>query len=283
MLPSPLVSFAVPVARRILRSSRVALLLVAALGASPAAGTENPFPTIAAAYLVKSGDTLLWAGAQRKRLPPASLTKIMTALLVVEDYRPDQVVTISARAASQGGSRLPLRAGERFRVADLLAAALIASANDACTALAEAYGGSEPRFVARMNRRAKALGLTDTHFANACGFDAPGHLSSAVDLARLSETALRNPVFAALVGQRSARVQSADGRRSVDVTNTNALLGRLPGAIGVKSGHTSRAGPCIVALAERDGVRVLMVLLNGRNRWWDVHGVIERAFAVARR
>jgi D-alanyl-D-alanine carboxypeptidase (penicillin-binding protein 5/6) len=267
----------------LLRRLPAIVFAAAVLFVAPANAADNPFPTIGTAYLVKAGDAVLWAGAERARLPPASLTKIMTALLVLEDYRPDQVVTISAAAARQTGSRVPLRAGERFRVADLLAATLVASANDACLALAEAHSGSESAFVAQMNRRAQALGLTDTRFANACGFDAPGHLSSAADLARLAEVALRDPVFAALVAQRSAQVRSADRGRTVDLASTNALLGRLPGAIGVKSGHTRRAGPCVVALAERDGIRVLMVLLNGRNRWWDVHGVIERAFAVGHR
>jgi serine-type D-Ala-D-Ala carboxypeptidase (penicillin-binding protein 5/6) len=262
---------------------RLALLALALpLPMRPLAAAENAFPTIAAAYIVKNGDSVLWAGAERERLPPASLTKIMTALLVVEDYRPQQLITVSARAARQTGTRLGLRAGERMGVEDLLAATLLASANDACLALAEGYAGTETRFVARMNRRAAALGLPDTRFANACGFDAPGHLSSAADLARLTEVALRNPVFTTLVAQRSVRIRTATGARSFDVANTNALIGRLPGAMGVKSGYTRRAGKCVVALVERDGVRILMVLLAGRNRWWDTHGVIERAFAVAR-
>jgi D-alanyl-D-alanine carboxypeptidase (penicillin-binding protein 5/6) len=258
------------------------LVLALALLALPGAAADNPFPSIAAAYIVKKGDSVLWAGGEHRRLPPASLTKVMTALLVLEDYRPERVVSVSARAARQGGTRLGLRAGERMRVADLLAATLLASANDACLALAEASGGTEAGFVVRMNRRAEALGLQDTRFANACGFDAPDHLSTAADLARLAETALQDPVFSALVGQHRARIHTADGARTFEVVNTNALIGRLPGAVGVKSGYTRRAGKCVIALVERGGVRILMVLLAGRDRWWDTHGVIERAFAVAR-
>lgn len=260
--------------------ARLALLLLFA--ALPARAAENPFPTIGSAYLVKNGDRVLWAGAERARLPPASLTKIMTALLVLEAYRPDEIVAVSARAAARPGTRLALHSGERLRVADLLAATLITSANDACLALAEAYAGSESAFVVRMNRRARELGLADTRFANACGFDAKDHYSSAADLARLSEAAMRDPVFSALVAQREMSIGTQDGRRTFRLVNTNALIGRLPGAIGVKSGYTSRAGRCIVVMAERNGVRVLMVLLNGRDRWWDAHGVVERAFAVLR-
>ena len=250
----------------------------------PLAAAENAFPTIAAAYIVKNGDSVLWAGAERERLPPASLTKIMTALLVVEDYRAQDLLTVSGSSRRAPDQHAPgLRAGERMHVEDLLAATLLASAE---RRLPGPRGRLRRQRVvvrsARMNRRAADLGLQDTRFANACGFDAPGHLSSAADLAQLTEAALRKPVFAALVAQRGARIQTANGARTFNLVNTNALIGRLPGAVGVKSGYTSRAGRCLVALVERDGVRILMVLLAGRNRWWDTHGVIERAFAVAR-
>jgi D-alanyl-D-alanine carboxypeptidase (penicillin-binding protein 5/6) len=129
-----------------------------------------------------------------------------------------------------------------------------------------------------MNRRAAELGLRDTRFANACGWDAARHYSSAGDLAALAEAALRLPVFARLVAMPEATVRTVDGREFV-VQNTNLLLGRLPGVVGVKSGLTRKGGRCLVALAERRGVRVLVVLLNGSNRWWDAAGLIEHAFA----
>jgi D-alanyl-D-alanine carboxypeptidase (penicillin-binding protein 5/6) len=132
-----------------------------------------------------------------------------------------------------------------------------------------------------MNRRARELGLTDTGFANACGLDAPGHYSSVRDLAALTEAALRHQVFADLVARPEAVVQSADGRQRFTVVNRNALIGRFPGVAGVKSGYTRNAGKCLVALAERDGVRVLLVLLNAPDRWWHAHALLERAFARA--
>jgi D-alanyl-D-alanine carboxypeptidase (penicillin-binding protein 5/6) len=264
--------------RRLLMVLGLASLAVVPCRAGQAA--EDPFPSIATAYLLKVQAQTLWAHAARTRLPPASLTKIMTALLVLERYRPEAVVTVSRPAAAASGSRLGLRRGDRMRVADLLAAALIRSANDACRALAEWRAGSEARFVALMNQRARALKLLDTRFANACGHDAPGHYSTAEDLALLTETALRFPVFAELVGTAAAVLRTADGGREFAIENTNALLGRLPGALGVKSGYTRRAGRCLVALAERDGVRVLLVLLNASNRWWDAHQMVERAFSL---
>jgi D-alanyl-D-alanine carboxypeptidase (penicillin-binding protein 5/6) len=255
-------------------------ILLCLLLCTPARGAEDRFPGIASAYLVRVRNEILWASNPAKRLPPASLTKIMTALLILEAYRPEAVVTVGKAAAAETGSRLGLKAGERMRVEDLLAATLIRSANDACHALADWRAGSQTRFVTLMNRRATELGLSDTHYANACGLDAAGHYSSAQDLATLTDAAMRHPPFAALVARTEVQVQTADGRRQFRVANRNALVGRLPGAIGVKSGYTRKAGPCVAALAERDGVRVLLVMLNGSNRWWDAHGLIEQAFAA---
>jgi D-alanyl-D-alanine carboxypeptidase (penicillin-binding protein 5/6) len=260
----------------------LAVVLAAILGpvgASQAA--DDPFPVDAAAHLVQVQGRTLWAKEPHKRLPPASLTKIMTALLVLESGQLDAVVTVSRAAAGQGGSRLGLAAGDRLRVEDLLTAVLVRSANDACRALAEREAGSEARFVVRMNRRALALGLRDTHFANACGWDAPGHFSSASDLALLTDTALRFPVFSALVALPEARIRTADRRREFLVRNTNLMVGRLPDVVGVKTGFTRGAGRCVIVLAEREGVRVLAVLLNAFNRWWDAYGLVERAFAQA--
>lgn len=255
----------------------LALLALALL--TPARAAQDAFPTLAAAYAVEADGRLLWAGNADRPLPPASLTKIMTALLVLERGELDAVVRVGSAAAGASGARLGLRAGDTLRVRDLLAAALLRSANDACHALADWHAGSQARFVARMNARAQALGLHATRFANACGHDAPGHTSSARDLLALARAALRLPEFARLVALTDARIATTDGRRRFDLRNTNALLGRLPGAAGVKSGFTSRAGKCILALARRGRHEVLLVLLHAPDRWWDAHGLAEAAFA----
>lgn len=257
------------------------LILAGWLFCSGAAAQTDRFPQAAAAYVVEIGQQELWAGNAAKRLPPASLTKIMTALLVLERYRPEDVVTVSRVAAQERGSRLRLRAGEKLTVQALLAATLLGSANDACTALAEFHAGSVAAFVAQMNARAAALGLRDTRFANPCGFDAPEHYSSARDLARLAHTALAHPAFADLVARPEVRIATIDGRRSFPVTNKNALIGNYPPAIGVKTGFTSRAGKCLIALAEKNGVRVMVVMLDAHSRWWDTIGIIEHAFDAA--
>jgi serine-type D-Ala-D-Ala carboxypeptidase (penicillin-binding protein 5/6) len=251
--------------------------LLALLVAPPATSAAAKLPA-AAAYLVKAGDTVLWQKAIDKRLPPASLTKIMSALLVLEDYAPTRVVTVGAGAAAESGSHIGLRRGERIAEHDLLAAMLIQSANDACHALADALAGDEARFVARMNARAKTWGLHDTHFVNACGHDAAGHFSSTRDLAALAERAMLQPEFAAFVATETLTIATADGR-SMELETHNALLGRYPGTVGVKTGYTAHAGKCLIAMVQREGRRVLLVMLNAPNRWWDASDVLDRAFA----
>ena len=240
-----------------------------------------PIPDLPQAYVLRvyngADSKTVWSRQAANRLPPASLTKVMTALLVLENYQPDAVVTVSRRAASASGSRLKIKAGERYTVENLLLGALLASGNDACRALAEWRDGTEAKFVARMNQRAVELGLKQTRFENACGHDAMGHYSSAEDLATLTEIALRHSVFADMVRRKEAQVKTVDGARSLHVQNKNELIGRHANVIGVKSGYTPKAGKCLIALAERDGVRVLLVLLNAPNRWWDAHAALDRA------
>jgi D-alanyl-D-alanine carboxypeptidase (penicillin-binding protein 5/6) len=268
-----------------LAGSLAAALALAASASAPAPepAPRDRFPGAAAAYLVELDGRPLWARAPDAPLLPASLAKLMTALLAVEEgWDPGAPVAVSARAARATGSRLGLREGERLRAGDALAATLVASANDACLALAEHAAGSEGAFVARMNARAAALGLSRTRFENACGHDAPGQRASARDLLRLARAALAVPELRRLVALERATLTLAGGR-SVSLRTTNVLLGRLPGARGVKSGYTAGAGRCIVALAERDGREVLLVLLDARDRWWTASGIVEAAFAEARR
>jgi len=259
-----------------------AAFIAAVLFSTSALAAGNALPDVASAYIVRIQKETVWSANAQMRLPPASLTKIMTALLVLEDYHPETVVTVSTAAAAATGTRLGIGAGERFAVRDLLTATLVRSANDACFALAQAHAGSEARFVARMNARAVAMGLENTHFTNACGHDAASHYSSAQDLLALADTALLHAEFARLIALPRAAIRARDAAgkstRTYRFTNNNALIGRFPGAYGVKSGYTARAGKCVIAAAERDGVKVLMVLLNARDRWWDADALLARAF-----
>jgi len=255
-----------------------ACVAVALVNPRPAiAGAPDAFPGAARAYVVVRDGVTLWSAQADDPLPPASLTKLMTALLVAEAGRLDEPVTIGPRAAAARGARLPLRAGVRVSRGDLMTAMLLRSANDACVALAEAVAGGEASFVAAMNRRAAALGLSHTRFRNACGLDATGHAASAADLAILADAALAVPAIAARVREESAVVRRGEDP-PVRIATTNALIGRVQGAIGAKTGFTNRAGHCLVGVVERDGVRVTVVLLGARDRWWDAVAMIERAF-----
>lgn len=257
----------------------IGLLLVCHM----ALAQPDPFPRVAASYLVQVNGDLLWERQANRRLPPASLTKLMTVLLVLDSYKPRAVVEISHLATQETGSRLGVKNGERFYVEDMLSAALINSDNDACHALADYVAGDQERFVQMMNRRAQQMGLRDTHFSNACGHDAADHYSTANDLAVLSNEVIKNRLVSELVKKESAQIFAIDGTASYRLENKNALIGRYQGALGLKTGYTPKAGKCLIAHAERGGARVLLVMLNAPNRWWDAVDILDLAFAQARR
>jgi D-alanyl-D-alanine carboxypeptidase (penicillin-binding protein 5/6) len=248
-------------------------------GGSVAAAPEQD--RFARAFVIEIDGVRRSQHAAQRALPPASLTKMMSGLVVIESGKPAAPVAISRHAAAATGSRLGLRAGETMASGDLLSAMLVASANDACRALAEWVAGSETAFVEMMNRRAKALGMLRTRFVNACGYDAPGHLSNADDLARLARAAMALPEYARRAGLPTLNIATSDGRRRFTLHNHNQLIGRFAGAYGVKSGYTAKAGKCLVAMAERNGHQVLLVMLNAGNRWWDADAALDYALSRA--
>lgn len=260
--------------RRIILVLSILLIGFTAAGAA----TDDPFPSAASSYLLKIDGDTVWAHRPERRLAPASLTKIMTALLVLEREPLDRVVTVSSAAAAESGTRIGLRRGDRMTVGSLLAATLIFSANDACRALADHVGGKRGRFTDLMNARAGKLGLNGTHFTNPCGHDQPRHYSTAHDLAILAEAALGNLAFRDLVSRQQQQIRTVDGKRHFNLRNKNLLIGRYPGTVGVKTGYTLAAGKCLIALAEREGTSVLLVMLHTRNRWHDAAAMLERAF-----
>lgn len=263
-----------------------ALLALAWLCVAPATARSpappDAFPQVARAYWIELDGRPLWAGQPDRRLPMASLTKLMTALVLAEQADLAAQVTVGPDVVHETGTRIGLRPGETLRAADLFDAMLVRSANDACRALADWHGGDQAAFVEMMNRRAAALGLHDTRFGDACGHDLPDQYSSARDLAALARTVLAVPRIAEAARQAEVRFATAAGRRFT-LRNTNALLGRFEGARGLKTGYTPGAGRCLVALAERDGREVLAVLLHAPDRWWDTVGLLELAFDEAAR
>jgi D-alanyl-D-alanine carboxypeptidase (penicillin-binding protein 5/6) len=202
----------------------------------------------------------------------------MTALLVLERANLNATVTISPTVAAETGHRLRLRVGEKYRVRDLLAAMLIESANDAACALAEHIGGTEARFAGIMNERAAQMGLKSTHFTNSAGHHDPDHYTTANDLVVMTEAALARPMFRELVSKVRYEIRTVDGKRRFKLENSNKLLPKYEGMVGVKTGYTPEAGRCLIALAERDGVEVLIVLLRARDRWKLAERMLDTAF-----
>ncbi len=243
----------------------------------------------AAAAVLMNANTgeVLFARNPDDQLPPASITKILTALVILEEGNLSDTVVVSQTAAQVGGFRLGLRPGQRLSLGDLLAAILIRSANDAAEAAAEHVGHGLAGFVARMNAKAQALGMQHSHFANPHGLDEPGHYTTARDMAILTRVALEDPTFADLVRTRETRVTIYQpSRRGVVpaprmILTHNRLLGHVEGVDGVKTGYTGLAGRCLVASASRGGQRMIAVLLNDPERWTDAPALLHYGFELS--
>jgi D-alanyl-D-alanine carboxypeptidase (penicillin-binding protein 5/6) len=222
----------------------------------------------------------LWSRAAEARHAPASLTKVLTAVLAVESGRLDEGVVISPRAAAVGGSALHIRAGERYTLRELVYAAMLISANDASAAIAEHLGGSLAGFNTMMNTRAAELGMSNSRFANAHGLPDREQFSTARDLARLGLHAATLPEFLAIAGRE--RFTLANGRVLV---NQNRLLGTLPGVVGGKTGFTDEAGQCLLLIAKRDNLTLVSVVLGaqGAQMWSDSTALMEHGFAAFQR
>lgn len=206
--------------------------------------------------------------------PMGSLTKIMTAVIVLEHHRPQDIVTIPREAMVVEGTRTGLAVGERYTVLDLLAALLVASGNDAAVALALHHSDDLASFVAEMNARAQELGLRGTEFRNPEGLDDPDQISTPRDLGLLTIHALRHPIFRTLVSARNWEVR-AQGGAALLLTNTNRLLHHSALVRGVKTGTTSQAGECFIALISFPRRDVLIVLLGSDDRYRDVRILLE--------
>ena len=242
----------------------ILLALLVTAGLAGAAGASEPPPVQARAVLVADGSTgeVLYERNADRRMAMASITKLMTALVTLENARPRDIVTVSPRAVAPGGSSIFLTAGERLRVRDLLAAALIQSANDSAFALAAEVGdGSIRRFVRMMNAKAEELGLDGTHYVRPDGLDVAGHVSTARDTLRLAREAMREPLVRTLVRKQTAQIPP--GRT---LQSWNDLLETFPGLIGVKTGHTDNAGWAQVAAARRGPSTIYAVLLGSPSR-----------------
>ena len=236
----------------------------------------RPRPKSGLAFDLDDG-TVLWRVRATQVRPIASLTKLMTALLAVERFGGRQRVRIARESDWVGGSRMGgLKPGRHVRADVLLKGLLISSANNAAVALAIAGAGSERAWVALMNKRAELLGLTCTHFVDAHGLDARNR-SCAADLATLAIRAMNEPRIAAIARKRYARVWPGSGKK-LTLRSTNHLLrDRYPGAIGLKTGYTNRAGYCLVAIVERGERRIGIVVLGSKDSFGNARRVAREA------
>ena len=217
------------------------------------------------------------------RMPMASTTKIMTALVVLEHCSLTETVCVDARAVGVEGSSVYLYEGERLTVEQLLYALMLSSANDAAAALAYHTAGSIEGFAKLMNQKAAALGLQNTQFANPHGLDAKEHYTSAYDLARMTAYALENPFFLRIVSAEKKVIPLREQEGARVLRNHNKLLSSLEGCIGVKTGFTKKSGRCLVSAAERDGVRLVCVTLDCPDDWNTHTALHEGGFAALER
>ena len=212
-----------------------------------------------------------------ERLSPASTTKVLSALVVLEEMKLDDVVTVGP--VMHDGQVMGLVEGERITVENLLYGMLIHSGNDAGYALAENYKGGYDAFITAMNTKAEELHLTGSHFTNPVGFDDPNHYMTAEDLARLADVALSNKTIAKMVGIPQITVSDVSHIYFHKLSNVNQLLGKIPGVAGIKTGWTEEAGENLVTLMERNGKRVIIVVLKSADRFADTIQLIDWTFA----
>ena len=258
-------------ARRILAALWAAVSLIGCLTAV----TEAVEVSAAAAGLMDADSgRLLYDKNGEKRMLIASTTKLMTALVALEQGGLQQEITVTGGHMAEGSS-MYLRPGEKLTLETLLYGLLLSSGNDAALAVTECMGGAVP-FVARMNEKAAELGMENTHFANPNGLDDEAHYSTAEDMAKLAAAAMDDPVLRRVASTRTARI----GGRTL--TNHNKLLSRVEGCVGLKTGYTRAAGRTLVSCAERDGVRLVAVTLQDGDDWNDHASLYEQGFRVLR-
>jgi D-alanyl-D-alanine carboxypeptidase len=231
----------------------------------------------AAALYEPETRTFIYEKNQNKRLSMASTTKIMTALVALENSQLSRTVKIDNRAVGVEGSSLYLKEGEELSMEDLLYALLLRSANDAALAIAYDISGSVENFARLMNEKAYELGAIDTNFKNPHGLDDAEHYTTAHDLALISAAALENPDFLRICSTYKRTVKNSEGLARL-LVNHNKLLSLYDGAIGVKTGFTKQCGRCLVGAAERDGLRLISVTIDAPNDWCDHANMLDFGF-----
>jgi serine-type D-Ala-D-Ala carboxypeptidase (penicillin-binding protein 5/6) len=260
------------------RHVAAALSMVVLLGGPAGAAPRPPDVACTACAIADRSGTLLWGREADMPLPNASTTKIVTALVVVENASMSEEVTVSAAAAATSDGYLALEAGDVLPVKDLLHGLLMASSNDAAVALAEHVAGSEEAFVDQMNEIVAELGGEGTHFETPHGLDVPGHVSTAGDLAAFGAELLDDPRLARIVATTDYTLSDGEA-----ITNSNPLLESYNGANGIKTGMTAAAGEVLVASARRSGPTAIAVALGSPDASADAAALLDRGLALVGR
>lgn len=258
----------------------VPLLLLPFIQVAEAQGTI-PGPSThaqSAALIDVTSGRILYSKDGDKELRIASLTKIMTAIVAIEQGKLDDKVKVSSTAFAKEGSSLYLKLGEEMTLENMLYGLMLRSGNDAASAIAEHVGGSEEGFVLLMNQKAEEIGLKHSHFMNPHGLDADGHYSTANDLARLTAYALHNPVFKRIVATEDKSAPNPNESWEYSWHNKNKMLRLYEGADGVKTGYTKKAFRCLVSSATRNGQQLAAVTLNDGNDWNDHARMLDFGF-----
>lgn len=237
-------------------------------------------PTVSSdAFLVMDFDSgeILYQKNMNKRLSPASTTKLVTAMVAVEYFQPESILTVPPQALV-GGSSMDLQLNERLTFRSLLYGMLLNSGNDAAFTIAANYPGGIANFVVKMNEKAATLGLNNSHFENPAGFDSSGHFSSAYDLSVIAQEAVKNSTLAKIFATKETEVISFDQTKLHSLKNLNQLLGEK-GVLGIKTGYTEKSGENLVGLVERSNRKVLTVVLNSDNRFTETRDLVNWVFS----
>ncbi|MBN1494144.1 D-alanyl-D-alanine carboxypeptidase [Candidatus Peregrinibacteria bacterium] len=223
---------------------------------------------------------ILYEKNSNQKMQIASITKLMTAIIALEEGNMDEIVTVSTNAAKQEGSKIWLLSGERITFKNLLYAVLIHSGNDAAYAIAEHLGNGDVKiFVEKMNQKAKDLGLLSTHFENPIGFDAKENYSTAYDLSLLARYAYRKPFIRTAVKIKSMSISSTDNKQSHELKSTNEMLDGFLNVLGLKTGHTELAGLCFVSIIQNnEGRKIISVVLKSPDRFFETKSMALWAF-----
>ena len=252
----------------------------AGIKASAAAPTKEDISAKSAVLIEASTGQVIWGKGENTRLPMASTTKIMSVILTLESGDLDTEFTVDCNAVHTEGSSMGLREGDIVSKRDLCIGMLLPSGNDAANCAAVRVGGSFEGFAELMNAKASRLGMTSTHFVTPSGLHDDNHYSTAKDMAMLTSYALKNPDFREICSQKTMKLSFGNPPFDRWLTNTNKLLSKYEGCIGVKTGFTDEAGRCLVSAAEKNGVTLICVTLNAPDDWNDHTKLYDYGFSV---